>query len=62
MICPLISRCKVKVDSEKFLNVCSNVSVDAYKNCDEYKRLTAEARTPSEWAKLFMPGIPGLPG
>jgi len=58
MICPLIGRCRVKVDAEKFFNMCSNLNIDAYKNCDEYKRQTAEAKTPSEWARLFMPGLP----
>jgi hypothetical protein len=61
MICPLISTCKAKVDADKYLNVCSNISVDAYKNCDEYKKQTMEAKTPSDWAKLFAPGLPTVP-
>jgi hypothetical protein len=58
MICPLIGTCQAKVDADKFLNICSNVSVDAYKKCDEYKRLTAEVKTPADWARLFTPGLP----
>jgi hypothetical protein len=61
MICPLISVCKAKVDADKYLNVCSNISVDAYKNCDEYKKLTMEAKSPTEWARLFTPGLPTVP-
>jgi len=61
MICPLISTCKAKVDADKYLNVCSNISVDAYKNCDEYKKLTMEAKSPAEWARLFTPGLPTVP-
>jgi len=61
MICPLIGTCKVKVDIDKFLNICSNINVDAYKNCDEYKKCTTELKTPSDWAKLLTPGLPTIP-
>ena len=53
MICPFIAVCRLKVSIEHYSNICSNLSKDAYKGCDEYKRLSAEPRTPSEWGRLL---------
>jgi len=53
MICPFIGTCKQKVTIEHYSGVCTNMMKDAYKECQEYKRLTAEPRTPSEWGRLL---------
>jgi len=57
MICPLIGTCKAKVDAEKYLRVCTNVSEDAYKDCEIYKSTIAGVKTPAEWGKVFAPGV-----
>jgi len=55
MLCPLLSKCQEKVNLEKYLKVCSNMSEDAYKQCPTYQRLAAEQKTPSEWSRLLSP-------
>jgi hypothetical protein len=58
MICPLLSVCKAKVTLEHYSTVCSNVTKDAYKECIEYKKMSSESKTPSEWLKLTTPTPP----
>jgi len=54
-ICPFISACERKVGFDFYRDVCSNVTVDAYKDCDHYKELIEEERTPVEWGRLLAP-------
>lgn len=58
MICPLLSVCKKQVDLDTYRNVCTNVAKDAYKDCDEYKRIASSQRPPSAWMSLFIPTTP----
>lgn len=51
--CPLLSRCASKVDLDKYLKVCSNLTQDAFKDCPDYKRASQELKTPLEWDRLF---------
>lgn len=53
MLCPLLSICKKQVDLDTYRNVCTNMSKDAYKDCEEYKKLASTPRAPSAWASLL---------
>lgn len=53
MLCPLLSICKKQVDLEMYINICSNVAKDAYKECDEYKKVASTLKTPSTWSSLL---------
>ncbi|MEM2196422.1 MAG: hypothetical protein QXH10_09255 [Ignisphaera sp.] len=53
MICPLLGRCTEKVTYDKYVNICSNIARDAFKECDVWRKLTAEAKTPGEWSRLI---------
>jgi len=53
MICPLIGKCSEKVSYEKYANVCSNITKDAFKECETWKRVCGGSMTPAEWTKLF---------
>lgn len=55
VICPLISTCKVKVEMEKYLKTCSNLTEDAYKKCTEYINQVKELKTPLEWSRILTP-------
>jgi len=55
MICPLLSSCKLKVSMEHYSTVCANLTKDAYRECPEYKKASAEQRTPGDWARLLSP-------
>jgi len=50
MICPLVSRCKAQVGFEHYVNICANISEDAFKRCPHYQQQSQEKKTPSEWA------------
>jgi hypothetical protein len=52
MICPLLASCKAKISMEHYMTVCSNVAKDAFRDCPEYKKLTAEMKTPLEWSRV----------
>jgi len=53
--CPLIRRCGLKVGFKHYHDVCSNITVDAYLNCEEFKRITAGTKTPLEWGEAVSP-------
>jgi hypothetical protein len=53
MICPLLTICKSKISLEQYSNVCANMTKDAYKECPEYKKLSAEQKTPLDWSKIL---------
>lgn len=53
MLCPLLGKCKAKVDIEKYKNVCSNITEDAYKKCEEYVKLAGGTKTPLQWQELL---------
>jgi len=53
--CPLIRKCASKVKFEYFNEVCSNLTKDAYKECEEFKKVTAGTKTPMEWDELLRP-------
>jgi len=55
MICPLLGKCNEQVSAEKYLNVCNNLTENAFLNCPKYKELTSGARPPREWQKVFSP-------
>jgi hypothetical protein len=58
MICPLYSSgtCRAKIDIDHFLKYCSNITEDAYKNCQYFKQQTEGPRTPAEWGRLLGAG------
>jgi hypothetical protein len=58
MICPLYSAgtCKAKIDLDHFLKYCSNITEDAYKNCQFFKEQAGGARSPAEWGRLLGTG------
>jgi len=53
MICPLIMVCSRKVDIDTYINVCTNVKYAAYKSCDEYVKISKEAKTPADWNRML---------
>jgi len=53
MICPLLSICKKQVSLEHYSNICSNLTKDAYKDCQEYKKLSTEQKTPLDWSRVL---------
>jgi len=55
MICPLLGICPVEVSFKHYQEVCSNVRVDKFKECEHFKKITKEAKTPSEWRKVLTP-------
>ncbi|MEM2259992.1 MAG: hypothetical protein QXP52_00145 [Candidatus Aenigmatarchaeota archaeon] len=55
MICPLIGKCNENVKMEYYVAVCSNVTEDAYKKCQAYKKFAEMVKTPSEWSTFFRP-------
>jgi len=57
VLCPLLSKCKEKVDLEKYLNVCSNMREDAYKQCPTYQKISSEKKTPSKWSQTLTPTL-----
>jgi len=50
--CPLIRKCVEKVPFERYNTVCSNITKDAYTECEVFKKMTAGAKTPLEWEGL----------
>lgn len=54
-ICPLISICKEKVDFKHYMDKCSNIREDKYPECEHYKRIAGEVKTPLEWRSLLTP-------
>jgi len=58
MICPLLGRCGEKVSFDHYRDVCSNIRVDKFKECEHFKKLTEEAKTPAEWRELLTPVPP----
>jgi len=57
MLCPLLPRCQSKVNLETYSKVCAHPTEDAYKDCDTYKKISAELKTPYEWSR-FITAIP----
>ncbi|MEM4500574.1 MAG: hypothetical protein QW512_00390 [Thermofilaceae archaeon] len=53
MLCPLLTTCKKQVDLDTYRNVCSNISSDEYKKCDEYRKIASTPKTPSEWSSVL---------
>ncbi|MCS7387167.1 MAG: hypothetical protein NDF55_10660 [archaeon GB-1867-005] len=53
MVCPLIARCKKKVDYETYREFCINIQEEKYKECDEYKKVMGVKRTPLEWNEFL---------
>lgn len=53
MICPLLGVCKKQVDLDTYRSVCTNVSKDAYKDCEEYKKVASTPRTPAAWSSIL---------
>jgi len=53
--CPLIRKCASKVGFKHYNEVCTNITKDAYLDCDEFKKLTAGTKTPMDWESLTSP-------
>jgi len=49
-----MSICKSKVNLETYTKVCTNPTEDAYKNCETYKKIGAETKTPAEWSQALV--------
>ena len=58
--CPLLGRCKKKVDFDHYQKFCSATLEEYWRECDEFKRLTSGERTPAEWSGIVSP-IAALP-
>jgi len=50
--CPLIRKCSEKVKFESYNEICSNITRDAYLECEAFKKATAGTKTPMEWDEL----------
>jgi hypothetical protein len=55
MICPLVGKCSEKVKFEQYLNICTNMTEDAYKTCPVYKKYAERLETPSVWRTILTP-------
>jgi len=53
MLCPLLARCQSKVNLDTYTRVCAHPTEEAYKNCDTYKRVSAETKIPAEWSRFI---------
>jgi len=51
MICPFLAICTKKVTMDDYMSKCASMDKAGYLDCDEYKKLSREQRTPMEWAK-----------
>jgi len=61
MPCPLLGRCRKRVDFDTYTNYCSSTLEEKWRECDEFKRLTSGERTPSEWSSVLSPFAPPPP-
>jgi len=52
MICPFLVVCKAKITYEYYVNTCINYQREAYKDCNEYKKMSVEQKSPLEWNKI----------
>jgi len=50
--CPLLRKCASKIEFKKYNEVCTNITKDAYLDCDEFKKIVAGLKTPAEWESL----------
>jgi len=53
MICPILAKCNAKVNLDHYRDICSNVDKDAFKDCEHYKKIASENKSPSEWQDFF---------
>jgi len=54
MLCPIISICKHKINLDTYMKVCANPTEDAYKNCEIFKKIGGEMKTPTEWSQTLV--------
>ena len=54
MVCPFIAICTAKVDYEHYRKYCGSITTENFKNCEHYKKLASETKTPSEWNKAVI--------
>ena len=47
-ICPFLTVCQKKVTMEEYMSRCASPDKAGYLDCDEYKRLSKETKTPLE--------------
>jgi len=51
VICPFLTMCQKKVTIQDYMDRCASPDKAGYLDCDEYKRLSKETKTPLEWAR-----------
>ena len=55
MPCPLLGRCKRRVDFEYYQKYCSATLEEKWRECEEFVRVTSGQRTPAEWSSIMSP-------
>jgi len=53
--CPLLGRCKKKVDFDHYQKFCSATLEENWRKCEEFVRLTSGQKTPAEWSRAVSP-------
>jgi hypothetical protein len=53
-ICPFITVCQKKVSMDEYMGKCASPDKSGYLDCDEYKKLSKEQRTPLEWSRALV--------
>jgi hypothetical protein len=57
MICPLLGKCDAKIPLETYQALCTSLTEDAYKKCEQFKKLAGGSKSPADWERLLRPTV-----